>query len=178
MVSFTKAPFGEKCEKVIEKLKCEEKFYLGHFSDEKGQYTVFGNGFIVFFVPQHVGKEVNQIGANGVLRLLREKFWSDDAMWHMKWVPLPKASELKPGHDPENPTKCHLAATDLEPGREITDECATYPFAVQARYLKMALQLAPFAGQKDTRSVYNPLCLWAQDSTGHEIGAVIMPIRE
>lgn len=178
MVILTSDAFGQKCGKTIERLQHEDNFYLGHFEDANGDFTVFGNAYIVFTVPLRVGEETDKVRAESIAKLVREKCWSDDAQRNMKWVPLPKASELKPGRDKENPTKCNLAATDLEPGREITDECAAYPFAVQAGYLKLALQLAPFIGRKDTRSSYNPLCLWTQDDYGHEISCVIMPIRE
>jgi len=183
MVSLKSDAFRKKAEKLIEKLRAEDGFYLVHMEDSRGEATLFGNRYICFLLPLTVGEEEKADTGRSVWKLMSEKFWSDEAQKNMKWVPLPKASELKPGRDMEHPTKCPLAATDmpvLNDGRilSIAGECAMYPFAVQARYLKMALQLATFGGQKDVRSVYNPLCLWFDDGEGNQALGVIMPMRE
>ena len=180
MVSYTEEAFLQKCGKAIEKLRREANFYLGRFVTDSGEpYTVFGNESVVFRVPAHFGEEADVDRAKSVTHLADTRFWSDDAQRHMQWVPLPGPDELKPGRDKEHPVRCHLAATDMLAAEWVTENmtCATYPFDVQARYLKMALQLAKFKGQKDTRSAYNPLCLWAEDDEGNVVRACIMPMR-
>lgn len=177
MVNFKTPAFGLKTGKLIEKLKKEPGFFLAATDD--GWQTIFGNGHTCYIVPFPIGEETNPGGAEAVKKVLADRIWSEDAMKHMRWVPLPNASDLKPGRSMEHPTHCHLAATDMLAAEWAVENmpCATYPFDVDARYLKMALQLAKFSGHKDTRLYYNPLCLWAEDDSGNEIRAVIMPMR-
>lgn len=179
MVSYTIEACGLKAAKLIAKLKAEDKFFLTHIQEDDGVRTIFGNGYLVFIVPFKIGEEKNRETGESAVKLVQSRFWSDDAQRHMQWVPLPRADELKPGRDREHPVRCHLAATDMLAAEWAAENmpCATYPFDVQARYLKMALQLAKFSGQKDTRSAYNPLCLWAEDDEGNVIQAFIMPMR-
>ena len=188
MVDFTSETFAAKAEKLISILSQEENFYLKHFEELGLEFTMFGNGYFVISVPGRIGEEADPERGVSVRKLIVDRFLSEDAMRHMRWVPLPKASELKPGRSKEHPTKYHLTATELAgPNDRLLhwdDPAAdsgmtTYPaIAVQERYLKMALQLAKFSGYRDVRSIYNPLYLWMLDDRGHDVYAFIMPMRE
>ena len=173
MVNFMTPDFGMKTLKLVTQLKKEPNFYIAGIDDGK---TIFGNGFTSYIVPFHIGEEIDIGRAKSVAKLLADRYWSEDAIQHMRWVPLPGASDLKPGQDREHPVRCHLAATDMLAAEWVVENmtCATYPFDVDARYLKMALQLTKFSGHMDTRYGYTPLCLWANDDNGNEIRAVIV----
>ena len=179
MVNFGDANFGVKVEKLIEKLSAEDGFYLSHVDSGIEWSTVFGNGHIAVIIPAQIGEPKHADTGISVLKLISDSFTNDDAMKNMRWVPLPKIGDLKVGRDPENPVLAELAATDMEPGMDTSsDECATYPFYVQTRYLKMALQLTSgFHGYRDPRRISNPLYMYAIDNEGRWVRVFIMPHR-
>lgn len=171
---YTSHDFGLKVEKTIERVKkldTKNAFYLAHLDENGCSVTVFGTGDIMFAVPMEIGKEENMRTGYAVYQMITRK-WKDDATQRaLLWVPLPKAGDIGKVGTRKNPELTDLAATGMG-----TDGAqAMYPFCVQAAYLKTALQLAPFAGHRDTRTIYNPLYLWTKDDEGSEILGVIMP---
>ena len=179
MVSFGTEAFQNKTEKLIAAVKKEEgKFFLAHIYIGEDMFTVFGMNYFTYVVPGEFGQSEEADTAESVYKLIINKLWGPEAQRYMCYVPLPKAGELKLGNS-KRPKRCHLEATGMMVASWDRDglPCAIYPFDVQERYLKMALQYLPFAGQKDVRPMYNPLCLWAKDDFGKEAMCFIMPMR-
>ena len=158
--------FREKTDQMISWLSKKDGFFLAHPADERSDIymncTVFGDGTAAFVVPFLTGSRTNPETAMGVYKLIHEKFFGDDTK--MQNVPMPNYTTLKTA-----PVNGETALTRL-----ISQDTSFY---VQSTYLYRMLRYAPFQGQRDFRSSYNPLCMWANDDVVEQrsVLAMLMP---
>lgn len=173
-MDFLSDEFAQRVEKVIDQLKKEDNFFLGHIETDFGaKQTIFGVGCLGVIVPGHVGEEVEADLAQRIKATVFERYVNEDEQRKMLPVMLPKKKDIGKLGSKNHPTLWRLTPTRmLEKEGDVT---AVPSFYVQAKYLKAALSVATFSGWRNPSRQYAPMYMYASDDRGEEATAILMP---